>query len=121
MSALTTDEIDRELDSRTKEVAAMSATLLELENHPGLEHVRLYPPTGVTAQRWSVIEKSLAQLWEDLGRMTSILDSARMVRERRSKPDDDDRAELTKLLRERPLEVSRQPIPLAQRQIGGAR
>jgi hypothetical protein len=119
MSALTTDEIDRELDSRTKEVASMSATLLELENHPGLEHVRLYPPAGVTAQRWSVIEKSLAQLWEDLGRMTSILDSARMVRERRSKPGDDDRAELTKLLREQPLEVSRQPIPLAKRQIGG--
>jgi hypothetical protein len=120
MSALTTDEIDRELDSRTKEVASMSATLLELENHPGLEHVRLYPSTGVTAQRWSVIEKSLAQLWEGLGRLTSILDSARMVRERRSAPDDDDRAELTKYLRGRPLEVSRQPIPLAKRQIGGA-
>ena len=97
----------------------MSATLLELDNHPGLGHVRLYPPTGVTAQRWAVIEKSLAQLWEDLGRMTSIVDSARMVRERRSEPNNDDRAELTKLLRERPLEVSRQPIPLAQRQIGG--
>ena len=119
MRVLTTDEIDRELDSRTKEVAAMSANLLELENHPGLEHVRLYPPTGVTAQRWSVIEKSLAQLWEGLGRMTSILDSARMARERRSKPDDDDRAELTKLLRGQPLEVSRQPIPLAKRQISG--
>jgi hypothetical protein len=55
----------------------------------------------------------------DLGRMTSILDSARTVRARRSKPDDDDRSELSKLLRERPLEVSRQPIPLAQRQISG--
>jgi hypothetical protein len=119
VSVLTTDEIDRELESRTKEVAAISATLIELENHPGLEHVRLYPPTGLTAQRWTVIEKSLAQLWEDLGRMTSILESARTVRARRSKPDDDDRTELTKLLRERPLEVSRQPIPLAQRQISG--
>jgi hypothetical protein len=119
MSALTTDEIDRELESRTKEVAAMSATLIELENHPGLGHVRLYPPTGVTAQRWSVIEKSLAQLWEDLARMASILESARTVRAHRSKPDDDDRIELTKLLRERTLEVSRQAIPLAQRQIGG--
>ncbi|HET7667397.1 MAG TPA: hypothetical protein VFK56_15285, partial [Mycobacterium sp.] len=119
MRVLTTDEIDRELEARTKEVAAMSATLLELEDHAGLDHVRLYPPEGLTAQRWAVVEKSLAQLWEDLGRMTSILDSARMVRARRSKPDDDDRAELTKLLREQPLEVSRQPIPLAQRQIGG--
>jgi hypothetical protein len=119
MKVLTTDEIDRELDSRTKEVAAMSATLVELENHDGLEHVRLYPPTGVTAQRWEKVERSLAQLWQDLSRMTSILESARTVRARRSKPEDDDRAELTRLLRDRTLEVSRQPIPLAKRQIGG--
>lgn len=119
MRVLTTEEIDRELDSRTKEVAAMSATLLELENHDGLEHVRLYPPTGLTAKRWEVIETSLAQLWQDLSRMTSILESARMVRARRSKPEDGERRELTKLLREQTLEVSRQPIPLAQRQIGG--
>ena len=119
MQALTTDEIDRELESRTREVAAMSATLVELENHPGLEHVRVYPPNGLTAQRWTVIEKSLTQLWDDLGRMTSIMESARAVRARGSKPDDDERSELTRLLRERTLEVSRQPIPLAKRQISG--
>ncbi|AGB25247.1 hypothetical protein Mycsm_05037 [Mycobacterium sp. JS623] len=119
MRVLTTEEIDRELESRTKEVAAMSSTLVELENHPGLEHVRVYEPTGLTAQRWTVIEKSLSGLWEDLRRMTSILDSARQVRARRSKPDDDDLRELTKLLREPTLEVSRQPIPLAKRKISG--
>ena len=94
MRMLTTEEIDRELESRTKEVAAMSSTLLELENHDGLEHVRLYPPTGLTAKRWEVIEPSLAQLWQDLSRMTSILESARMVRARRSKPEDEERREL---------------------------
>jgi hypothetical protein len=119
MTVLTNDEIDHEIASRTKEVAAMSATLVELDSHPGLEHVRRYPPTGVTAQRWAVIEKSLAQLWADLGLMTSILESARTVRERRWRLDDDDRAELTRLLCERPLEVSRQRIPLAQRSISG--
>jgi hypothetical protein len=119
MTVLTTDEIDRELASRAKEVASMSATLVELDNHAGLVHVRRYPPTGVTAQRWAAVETSLAQLWDDLGRMTSILDSAQTLRARRSRPDDDDRAELTRLLRERPLEVSRQLIPLAQRQISG--
>ena len=116
---LTTDEIDRELESRTKEVAAMSSTMVELENHPGLEHVRVYTPSGLTAQRWAVIEKSLSGLWEDLRRMTSILESARLVRARRSRPDDDDCRELTKLLREPTLEVSRQPIPLAKRNISG--
>ena len=119
MTELSTEAIDRELASRTKEVAAMSATLIELDSHPGLEHVRRYPPTGVTAQRWAVIEKELAELWEDLGRVTSILDSARMVRARRSNVDDDDRAELTRLLFGRPLEVSRRRIPLAQRTITG--
>jgi hypothetical protein len=119
MTGVSNEAIDRELDSRTKEVAAMSSTLIELEGHAGLEHVRRYPPTGVTAQRWTVVEKSLAQLWDDLGRMTSILDSARTVRARRSNIDDDDRAELTRLLFGRPLEVSRQRIPLAQRRITG--
>jgi hypothetical protein len=119
MLVLTTDEIDRELESRTKEVAAMSATMVELENHPGLEHVRVYPLSGLTAQRWAVIEKSLTQLWEDLGRMTSILDSARLVRKRSGKLDDDECRELTRLLREPTLEVARQPIPLAKRNISG--
>jgi hypothetical protein len=117
VGVLTIDEIDNELASRAKEVASMSATLVELDSHAGLVHVRRYPPTGVTAQRWTVIEKLLSQLWDDLGRMTSILESAQTLRARRSKPDDDDRAKLTRLLRERPLEVSRQLIPLAQRQI----
>jgi len=119
VTALTTDEIDRELEARSKEVAAAVATLMELDSHPGLGHVRRYPPTGVTAQSWVVIERALGELWEDVGRMTSILDSARAVRTRRSKPDENDRAELTRLLRERPLEVSRERIPLAQRVITG--
>ncbi|HKP42531.1 hypothetical protein [Mycobacterium sp.] len=119
MAVLTTDEIDRELASREKEVASMSTTLVELDNHPGLAHVRRYPPIGITAQRWAVIETSLAQLWDDLARMTSIVESAQTLRARRSKPDDDDRAELTRLLRERALEVSRERIPLGQRQISG--
>ena len=82
MIVLTTDEIDRELASRAKEVASMSATLVEMDSHAGLVHVRRYPPTGVTAQRWAVIENSLSQLWDDLGRMTSILESAQTLRAR---------------------------------------
>ncbi|BDX33630.1 hypothetical protein TUM20985_41770 [Mycobacterium antarcticum] len=116
---LTTDEIDRELEARTQEVNAASATLLELDNHPGLQHVRRYSPAGATAQRWAEVQKSLDGLWEAMGRMTSILASAKAVRARRSKLDEDDRVELTRWLRERPLEVSREQIPLAKRVITG--
>lgn len=119
MGALSTGDIDRELASRTQEAEAMSVTLLELENHPGLAHVRRYPPTGITAQRWSPVEVLLTQLWDDFGRLTSILDDARTVRARRHRPGDSERAELTKLLREQHLEVSRQRIPLARRVLTG--
>lgn len=120
MAALTTEAIDNELAMRTTEIAAISATMVELDSHPGLAHVRLYPPTGATARRWTPVRDSVALLWEELGRMTSILDSARAVRARRSKPSDADREELTHWLRERPLEVSRQRVPLAQRSLTGA-
>ncbi|MDT5068889.1 MAG: hypothetical protein QOK02_5044, partial [Mycobacterium sp.] len=44
MTEVSSEAIDRELDARTKEVAAMSSTLIELDGHAGLEHVRRYPP-----------------------------------------------------------------------------
>jgi hypothetical protein len=103
MTALTTEAIDRELALRTDEVAAMAGTLIELDDHPGLGHVRRYPPSGVTANQWVIIESQLAQLWEDLGLATSILDSAQAMRARRSKLADTHRAQLTRLLRERGL------------------
>ncbi len=120
MTALTTEAIDREIATRAQEIAAMSATMVELDSHPGLSHVRLYPPTGETARRWAAVQDAVTLLWEELGRMTSILDSARAVRARRSKPSDTDRAELTHWLRERPLEVARHRIPLAKRSLTGS-
>jgi hypothetical protein len=116
---MTTDEIDREIASRTNEIGAASANLVELDDHPGLQHVRSYPPEGVTAQRWTTVQKSLDELWQDVGWATSILDSVKALRARRSKLDDVERAELTRWLRERPLEVSRERIPLSQRTITG--
>lgn len=117
MTVLTIEDIDRELASRTEEVAAMAATLLELDCHRGLVHVRRCSPVGVTAKRWTAVEASLAQLWEDLGRTTTILESAHALRARRRKPADGDFSELTRLLYGRPLEASRIAIPLAQRGI----
>jgi len=98
MKLLSLSEIDRELASWTCQVGELSTTLVDLDNHPGLEHVRAYPPTGATAQRWAVIETALAQLWDDLATATSTLQSAHAVRGARPKLDDDDRAKLTGLL-----------------------
>lgn len=56
-------------------LADVSTNLVELESHPGLEHMRRYAPTGVTAQRWSVVDGVLGQLWDDLTKLERISDS----------------------------------------------
>ena len=55
--------------------ADVSAKLVELECHPGLEHLRSYSPTGVTAQRWSTVEAALGQLWDELARLEELSNS----------------------------------------------
>jgi hypothetical protein len=112
-------EIDRELAGRTAELATVTTTLLELDRHPGLVLVRRYPPTGETARRWTPVEKALGELWEDLGRVRAILGEAQTVRAGRGRVDDRSRGRLTELLRGRPHEVARIPIPLAQRGLTG--
>ncbi|MFE3545372.1 hypothetical protein ACFXK0_20615 [Nocardia sp. NPDC059177] len=112
-------EIDRELAARTAELAKVTATLLELDRHPGLTLVRRYPPTGETARRWGLVERALGELWEDLGRVRAILSEAETVRGGRGRVDDRARRRLTELLRGRPHEIGRTPIPLAQRGLTG--
>ncbi|WP_067886783.1 hypothetical protein [Nocardia vaccinii] len=119
MHALTALEIDNELASRGREIDAVTATLLELDRHPGLLLLRGFPPTGVTARQWRPIEELLDLMWEDFGRVQAILDQARVVRARRTKLSDADRAELTRLLRDRPHEATRTAIPMAQRSLTG--
>lgn len=116
MTARALDDIDRELAIRSEKVDAMSATLVELDEHPGLTHVKRYPPAGQTAKSWAVAEEAHGRLWADLLSITSILDRARSLRAHRE-VSSQALAELTLLLFERPIEVSRERIPLAQRTI----
>ncbi|MQY24783.1 hypothetical protein [Nocardia aurantia] len=119
MNALTVAEIDTELASRGREIDAVTATLLELDRHPGLTLLRGFAPTGTTAQRWAPVQRQLDLMWTDFGRVQAIVEEARAIRARRHRPTDAERAELTRLLRDRPHEVSRTPIPMAQRTLTG--
>ncbi|MEV4123851.1 hypothetical protein [Nocardia sp. NPDC049707] len=119
MQLLTLAEIDGELAARTIEFDAITAALLELDEHPGHTLLQRYPPTGVTEQRWLPVRAALALMWEDYSRLQIILDSARQVRGTRARLDDGERAELTRLLRGRPHEATRTPIPMAQRSLTG--
>ncbi|WP_433721932.1 hypothetical protein ACQP0C_20005 [Nocardia sp. CA-129566] len=119
MQLLTLAEIDGELAARATEFDAITATLLELDRHPGHTLLQRYPPTGLTEQRWQPVRAALALMWADYGRLEGILDTAKQVRGTRSRLDDGERAELTRLLRGRPYEATRTPIPMAQRSLTG--
>ena len=56
-------------------LAALTTKLVELESHPGLEHLRRYPPTGVTEQRWALVEAALGRLWDDLAELEGLSDA----------------------------------------------
>ncbi|MFC9995199.1 hypothetical protein [Nocardia sp. NPDC127526] len=117
---LTLAEIDREIEARERDIAAIASTLVDLDKHPGLVQLRSFPPIGVTEERWAAARSALESMWEDFGRLRTILDRAHETRKRR-RPDALDREELTGLLRGRPLEVARTTIPLVQRSLMGPR
>jgi hypothetical protein len=50
----------------------LSTKLVELECHPGIEHLRRYAPTGVTARRWALVEAALVSLWNDLSEASLV-------------------------------------------------
>ncbi|MEV6099181.1 hypothetical protein [Nocardia sp. NPDC051981] len=117
---LSVAEIDREIAERAREIETIAATLVELDKHPGLVLLRRFPPTGVTERRWAPARAALELMWEDFGRLGTVLDQARTARGRR-RLDALDREELTRLLRGQPVEVSRSTIPMSQRSLSGPR
>ncbi|MFE3225520.1 hypothetical protein [Nocardia sp. NPDC059228] len=117
---LSVAEIDRDIAERAREIETIAATLVELDKHPGLVLLRRFPPTGVTEQRWAPARAALELMWEDFGRLGTVLDQARTARGRR-RLDALDREELTRLLRGQPVEVSRSTIPMSQRSLSGPR
>ncbi|MGV9664409.1 hypothetical protein [Nocardia niigatensis] len=117
---LSVAEIDREIAERAREIETIAATLVELDKHPGLVLLRRFPPTGITEQHWAPARAALELMWEDFGRLGTVLDRARAARGRR-RLDALDREELTLLLRGQPVEVSRSAIPMSERSLSGPR
>ncbi|MEC3918946.1 hypothetical protein [Nocardia sp. CDC160] len=117
---LTVAEIDREIADRAREIETIAATLVELDKHPGLVLLRRFPPTGVTEKRWAPARAALELMWEDFGRLGTVLDRAKAARARR-RLDALDREEITRLLRGQPVEVARHTIPMSQRSLSGPR
>ncbi|WP_217127745.1 hypothetical protein [Streptomyces sp. AC558_RSS880] len=93
------DEVDRALARLGAEHEAIETSLLALQDHAGrrlLEGARL---TGITEERWTATEASIALLWTYFDAYTDALRTARDIRSRRRWSSREDLVELTELLR----------------------
>jgi hypothetical protein len=96
-----------ELARRIEAEAAMVASLVALEQHPGYVLLAGTTPTGGTAERWDHAQKDLERLWADFAIYQQVLEQARRVLDRGVRPGRPDPPELRRLLRERSVEVGR--------------
>nr|MDT0657402.1 hypothetical protein [Micromonospora sp. DSM 115978] len=93
------DEVDYALVALVATYDRISAAMYAVDTHPGLALLRGGGLTGETAR---LAERSLGlvgPLWSNFTALGRWLDRARTVRDRRSRPGDDELAELTRLLR----------------------
>ncbi|KAA2255216.1 hypothetical protein F0L68_28760 [Solihabitans fulvus] len=116
---MTQDEVDLVLTRLSADCDAMTAALVDLEDHPGRRLLDGAQLSGVTLARWTAAKAQSARLWEDFERYRSILDRARQVRARRGRPGNPELTELTELLTGRVVERSTAAIPLPQRALTG--
>ncbi|MGH8910241.1 MAG: hypothetical protein ACRD0K_28050 [Egibacteraceae bacterium] len=95
---LSIEEADAALERLGAEHDAISAKLLELEDHRGRKLREATSLEGTTAKRWSAASSVIMDLWARFDTCGRVLDQARQVRARRWWPGISELAELTELL-----------------------
>jgi predicted nucleic acid-binding Zn-ribbon protein len=119
VTALSREEVDRALDRLGADSDRIATSLVEMDSHPGHQLLRSATLTGATADRWAETSTAMATLWEQFATYRGLVDRAREVRARRSRPGDEELAELTTLLTEPVVELNSEEVPIEQRGLTG--
>jgi hypothetical protein len=118
---MTRDEIDLAL-SRLRAVAdRIGANLLELDRDPSRQLLEGATLRGETAARWADARLALASVWDWFTRFNALLEQAVTLRGTRPRLTPDRETELTALLTGPSIELARDDVPLAARELVGAR
>jgi hypothetical protein len=113
------DEADRALERLSAESDRIAEALVAMDSHPGHQLLRDATLTGVTRTRWLEASTAMATLWEQFEAYRTLLDQAREVRARRSRPGQAELDELTHLLTGAVVELNREQIPIERRGLTG--
>jgi hypothetical protein len=118
-TVLSRDEVDRALAAVQGDNDRIAQSLVEMDAHPGHRLLRDAALTGLTATRWAEARTAMATLWEQFATYGGLVARAREVRARRSKPGDEELAELTGLLHGHVVELDSEAIPIERRGLTG--
>lgn len=116
---LSKEEVDRALDQAQRDSERVAESLVAMDAHPGHRLLRDSALTGLTEQRWAEASTAMAALWDQFGRFRDLVARAQEVRARRSKPGEEELAELTEILRGPIVELDARAIPIDQRGLTG--
>jgi chromosome segregation ATPase len=118
-TVLSREEVDRALDRLGGDSDRIATSLVEMDSHPGHQLLRGTSLSGSTAERWAETSAAMATLWEQFATYRGLVDKAREVRARRSRPGDDELAELSELLTGPVVELDAEEIPIERRGLTG--
>lgn len=113
------EEADRALNRLAAESDRIAEALVAMDGHPGHELLRTATLTGVSARRWAATSTAMSTLWEQFEAYRTLLDRARAVRARRSRPGPAELDELTELLTRPVVELNAEQVPIERRSLTG--
>ncbi|MFI7673755.1 hypothetical protein [Actinophytocola sp. NPDC049390] len=116
---LSRDEVDRALAAVRGDSDRIAESLVEMDAHPGHKLLKDAALTGLTARRWAQARTAMATLWEQFATYRDMVARAQEVRARRSRPGDEELAELTDLLHGRVVELDSEAVPIERRGLTG--
>ncbi len=94
------DQAERVLAELSDARDRAATTMYALDSHPAQSFLRGGTARGTTLARWEQLQQRLELAWAHFTVAGDLLEAAREVRARRTRPSDDDLVELTALLHE---------------------
>ncbi|NKQ52742.1 hypothetical protein HFP15_07590 [Amycolatopsis sp. K13G38] len=119
IGVLELEQADRALAELGEDSDRMADALVAMDSHPGNQLLAGATLTGVTLRRWSEASAAMSVLWQQFSMHRALVDQARQVRERKSRPGPAELAELTELLTGPVVELNAEQVPIERRGLTG--
>ncbi|TCO52577.1 hypothetical protein [Actinocrispum wychmicini] len=116
---LSQDGAERALERLSAESDQMADALVAMDSHAGHQLLRHATLTGVTKVRWAEASAAMAVLWEQFNVHHRLLEQAKEILARRSRPGQTELRELTGLLTGMVVELNAKQVPIEQRSLTG--